>query len=429
MPSRAARKRFSSSTSGGSSVRRVAVARSRPRAAPGDCTSAASAARVVDARLRVHDRAPRPCRSAAAGARPTTGTSARGRRRSASAGRPPRRSRRSRRRRAGCPTRGKAWKSGVRAEARPVSRPCQNGELADSASSSGRCARSRLTQRGSRPRGRARRRGRAARTSARGAPARASTRRAPGSARPPTPRCRARRRTGACPRRRRAGPERLERVDRARRRSSRSSVGRAPHVGVRRRWRARAPTPWVSARDVLDAARVRATASTVLRSACASDQPCGLEQHHLLLDADRVRRARAAAFHSAQARAVGSSCALTPSRRTSRRRAWSRAAATNARNSARCSGRVDQRLGVPLHAHDVARGPAPRSPRSRRRAPRPRRAGPRPSRSTAWWWNEFTSRLGHAQRPRASSEPASIAHGVASGASPSRAGGARSSRR
>ena len=41
----------------------------------------------------------------------------------------------------GMPTRGNAWKSGVRALARPVSRPCQNGELADSASSSGRCAR------------------------------------------------------------------------------------------------------------------------------------------------------------------------------------------------------------------------------------------------------------------------------------------------
>ena len=43
------------------------------------------------------------------------------------------------------PTRGKAWNSGVRAEARPVSRPCQKGELADSASSSGRCERSRLS--------------------------------------------------------------------------------------------------------------------------------------------------------------------------------------------------------------------------------------------------------------------------------------------
>ena len=39
------------------------------------------------------------------------------------------------------PTRGKAWKSGVRAEARPVSRPCQKGELAESASSSGRWTR------------------------------------------------------------------------------------------------------------------------------------------------------------------------------------------------------------------------------------------------------------------------------------------------
>ena len=45
------------------------------------------------------------------------------------------------------PTRGKAWNSGVRAEARPLSRPCQNGEFAESASSSGRCARSRLVAR------------------------------------------------------------------------------------------------------------------------------------------------------------------------------------------------------------------------------------------------------------------------------------------
>ena len=42
------------------------------------------------------------------------------------------------------PTRGNAWKSGVRAEARPVSLPCQRGELADSASSSGRWPRIRF---------------------------------------------------------------------------------------------------------------------------------------------------------------------------------------------------------------------------------------------------------------------------------------------
>ena len=35
------------------------------------------------------------------------------------------------------PTRGKAWKTGVRAEASPLSRPCQKGELAESARSSG----------------------------------------------------------------------------------------------------------------------------------------------------------------------------------------------------------------------------------------------------------------------------------------------------
>src|SRR5665809_71750 len=45
------------------------------------------------------------------------------------------------------PTRGNAWNSGVRAEPRPVSRPCQKGELTDSANNSGRCARIRLTNR------------------------------------------------------------------------------------------------------------------------------------------------------------------------------------------------------------------------------------------------------------------------------------------
>jgi hypothetical protein len=35
------------------------------------------------------------------------------------------------------PVRGKAWKTGVRAEASPLSDPRVNGELADSASSTG----------------------------------------------------------------------------------------------------------------------------------------------------------------------------------------------------------------------------------------------------------------------------------------------------
>jgi hypothetical protein len=47
----------------------------------------------------------------------------------------------------GIPTRGNAWNSGVRADASPVSRPCQYGELAERASSSGRCTRIRLATR------------------------------------------------------------------------------------------------------------------------------------------------------------------------------------------------------------------------------------------------------------------------------------------
>ncbi len=45
------------------------------------------------------------------------------------------------------PVRGKAWKMTVRAEQMPASRPCQKGELADSASSSGRWARMRFSSR------------------------------------------------------------------------------------------------------------------------------------------------------------------------------------------------------------------------------------------------------------------------------------------
>ena len=41
----------------------------------------------------------------------------------------------------GSPVRGKAWKTGVRAEARPESCPRVKGELAASASSTGTCAR------------------------------------------------------------------------------------------------------------------------------------------------------------------------------------------------------------------------------------------------------------------------------------------------
>ena len=39
------------------------------------------------------------------------------------------------------PVRGKAWKTGVRADASPLSRPRVKGELAASASSTGMCAR------------------------------------------------------------------------------------------------------------------------------------------------------------------------------------------------------------------------------------------------------------------------------------------------
>ena len=91
--------------------------------------------------------APPRCRSAAGDARPTTGRWARGTRRSGSAGLPPPPSPRSPRTRAGYPRAGTPGTAACAPSPGPVSRPCQNGEFTDSASSSGRCARIRLTSR------------------------------------------------------------------------------------------------------------------------------------------------------------------------------------------------------------------------------------------------------------------------------------------
>ena len=133
IPSRAARKRFSASTSAPAPPMR-ALPRARGARATG---SARPAERHPRPSTERPSPAPRRSRAPAAAARPTRRSSDRVWPPRRSARRPPRRSRRSRRRTAAGPVRGKAWKISVRADANPLSRPCQNGELADSASRTG----------------------------------------------------------------------------------------------------------------------------------------------------------------------------------------------------------------------------------------------------------------------------------------------------
>ena len=109
-----------------------------PRARDEPVTGSARPAARRPRRLTVRpSRAPRRSQARAAAARPTTRSSDRVSRRRRSARRSPRRSRRSRAKCRGRPVRGNAWKITVRADANPRSCPCQNGELADSASSIG----------------------------------------------------------------------------------------------------------------------------------------------------------------------------------------------------------------------------------------------------------------------------------------------------
>ena len=145
MPSRVAMKRFSSSSSGRSSTSGGMIALLELE--PGDALD--ERRRGPRSRPRCSARrgsAPPRCRSAAAGARPTRGRWARRRPRSAAARPPPRPSRRSRGTPAGCPRAGTPGRAACGPTPGPVSRPCQSGELADSASSSGRWPRIRFMQ-------------------------------------------------------------------------------------------------------------------------------------------------------------------------------------------------------------------------------------------------------------------------------------------
>ena len=296
------------------------------------CTSATSAAVSRDAASARPSRAPRASRSAAAAARPTTGRSARGTRRSAAAGRWPRRSRRSRGTRAGCPTRGNAWNSGVRAEASPVSRPCQNGELRRQREQQRAGGRACGSARAPPSRRSARRRARAARRSARGARARASSRRATGSARRRRPRCPSTRRERMRARDRGARARAARASAASAARSAASSAAAPRDAAVRARWRARAPSRASRRRVRRRSSSGSAASTSSMREASA--QSARLEEHHLLLDADRPRRLAAAA--SLQSRPVpGAAHAARTSGSRSRTLA---ASSTSARKSARCSG-------------------------------------------------------------------------------------------
>ena len=271
MPSREARKRFSSSTSGRHAISVVDVAARRLE--PHEALDERGQRRVVGrARLRVHDpHLDRP-ELAAAAARPTTGTSARGTRRSAAARRSPRRSRRSRRTARGMPTRGNVPNTGTRAAASPVSRPCQNGELADEREQQ-RHVHAHAAQRAHRRLrvGHARR-GRAARTSARAGRARAWSRRSTGSARPGRPRSSLHCANGCVPGDGGAQLERGEVVG-----EPGAQVGELAGRGARRSRAGRVASssaePWVSAAAWSATSRESAGSTSSIRE--ASDQSRG----------------------------------------------------------------------------------------------------------------------------------------------------------
>ena len=243
----AARKRFSSSTSGrvGGSGCSASSARAPP-GAPAHWTSATSARGVRQARLRVHDahleRAELRLQAHVPPQERRLGDRAAAQQHvdrldvvlvAAEA-------------RAGCRCAGRPGRPACAPTPGPLSRPCQNGELADSASSSGRCARMPLNARTADRRRRHRdvhvqREGRLA-------PRQLAHRvvGSTGSARRGRPRRPPSARTGACPRRPRAcrcgssvvGERRAQR--RRARRPRRAAVGAG-------RSRARAAEPWVSA--------------------------------------------------------------------------------------------------------------------------------------------------------------------------------------
>ena len=283
IPSRAARKRFSSSTSG----RVQQLVRGEPlldlERGPG--TGPARPAPHVGHRASARPgSAPRPCRSAAAGARPTRGRSARGRRRSAAARRRPRRSRVAAERRGMPDAREGLEERGARGGQAGVA-PLPERRVGRSASSSGRWPRMPVDRGDGELRRSARRRGRAARRWARAGPARASSRtRASGSARLPETRSPAdRERVGARARPRAARACRSCVVERgAERRQLGGRLARRVRVNAGRQ---------------LERAGVRLGASRARPGRAERRQQLSIggratsprvEQHHLLLDPDRV---------------------------------------------------------------------------------------------------------------------------------------------
>ena len=241
-----------------------------------------------------------------------------------------------------------------------MSLPCQSGELADSASSSGRWPAhpvhqlDRLLRRGALPRARA------ARTWARGARARASSRTRAGSAGRWTPGPPARRRTGWVPLRRRTQAERAElRVERQ---PQVPQLGPAPGTVL---WHPRAQLQrrLVGLGVTCEPSSGSSAGST--RSISLRERPVlGLEQHDLLLDPERVVGRGAL---GRPPRPPGSVMRPAP---PAARRALRRL--HQAREEAPLLRALDQALRVPLHA-EAKRGRAPRSPPPRRPATSRRR--------------------------------------------------------
>ena len=117
------------------------------------------------------------------------------------------------------------------------------------------------------------------------------------------------------------------------RRAARAARPRPRRPSRARRSPARAPT-CASPRSRAPASS-GSSASSTRSICCASDQSCGMEQHHLLLDADRVRaRPRGADVHCAQS-CCGS---LMPPAARCAARAHAAAARTRPANSARLLG-------------------------------------------------------------------------------------------
>ena len=265
-------------------------------------------------------------------------------------------------------------------EASPVSRPCQNGELPDSASSIGRCARMRLYARTTARSGVGTRDvhvQRERRLAPRQLAHRAS--RGTGSARPARPRRPPRASNGCVP----ATAARDARAARARRRA-RCAAGAARRrrratVGVRvgRELERRAVRLGARVRSMhvlgqrgehLLRARGRGSTSSGSSSITSSSTPTV----HGASRPARCQSAQCPALASCRAHLPGSG-ALQAS-----------ASATSSRNSAQCSGQLDERLGVPLHAQERAR---------RRRSRCPRRGRPAPTRPRAARWPSAVDRL------------------------------------